>query len=93
MIEKAIENFENQIKIYQGIIETQDMSEDLKKDMTKDVQELQLLVDWLKNLKEIWEAGDCNNCKFKGHCDIEPELGQLVRYNCYHYSRKVSENE
>lgn len=46
------------------------------------------LVDHLKLLKEIMDSGDCNNCLWKGKCDMEPELGRMVRYNCYAYARK-----
>lgn len=49
--------------------------------------EYRQLASWLKVLKEIWDSGDCNDCKFSGHCAIQPKVGQLVRYNCYHYIR------
>ena len=42
------------------------------------------LAEWLKALKEIWDSGDCNDCR-NGQCEWKPELGQLVRYNCPHY--------
>lgn len=45
------------------------------------------LASWLKALKEIWDSGDCNDCKFSGHCKIQPKVGQLARFNCYHFSR------
>lgn len=45
------------------------------------------IADWLKLLKEITESGDCNNCLWKGKCDIEPKAGQMVRYNCYAYAK------
>jgi hypothetical protein len=35
-------------------------------------------------LKEIWDSGDCNDCK-NGQCEWRPKLGQLVRFNCPHY--------
>lgn len=50
------------------------------------------LAEWLKLLKEITESGDCNNCLWKGKCDMEPELGRMVRYNCYAYARKQEES-
>lgn len=42
------------------------------------------LAEWLKALKEIWDSGDCNDCR-NGQCEWKPKLGQLVRYNCPHY--------
>lgn len=42
------------------------------------------MAEWLRCLKEIWNSGDCNDCR-KGQCEWKPKLGQLVRYNCPHY--------
>lgn len=42
------------------------------------------LAEWLKALKEIWNSGDCNDCR-NGQCEWKPKLGQLVRFNCPHY--------
>ena len=42
------------------------------------------LAEWLKALKEIWDSGDCNDCR-NGQCKWKPKLGQLVRFNCPHY--------
>lgn len=42
------------------------------------------LAEWLKALKEIWDSGDCNDCR-NGQCEWKPRLGQLVRFNCPHY--------
>lgn len=42
------------------------------------------LATWLKVLKEIWDSGDCNDCR-NGQCEWKPKLGQLVRFNCPHY--------
>lgn len=42
------------------------------------------LAEWLKCLKEIWDSGDCNDCR-NGQCEWKPKLGQLVRFNCPHY--------
>lgn len=44
------------------------------------------LAQWLKVLKEIWDSGDCNDCR-NGQCEWKPKLGQLVRFNCPHYVR------
>ena len=53
-----------------------------------DLQELEAehrqMAEWLKALKEIWNSGDCNDCR-NGQCEWKPKLGQLVRFNCPHY--------
>ena len=45
---------------------------------------IKALEQWLKALKEIWDSGDCNDCR-NGQCEWKPRLGQLVRFNCPHY--------
>lgn len=50
------------------------------------------LAEWLKALKEIWDSGDCNDCLHQKNCTIRPKLGQMVRYNCYQYERKVQDD-
>ena len=45
------------------------------------------LAAWLKALKEIWDSGDCNDCRNRG-CLYKPKLGHLVRYNCPFYSKE-----
>lgn len=50
----------------------------------KCAKEHRQLAEWLKALKEIWDSGDCNDCR-NGRCEWKPKLGQLVRYNCPHY--------
>lgn len=45
--------------------------------------------EWLNALKEIWDSGDCNDCRNRG-CLYKPKLGQLVRYNCPFYSKEVN---
>ena len=47
------------------------------------------LAEWLKALKEIWDSGDCNDCLHQNNCTIRPQLGQLVRFNCYQYERGI----
>lgn len=47
-------------------------------------KEQRQLAEWLKALKEIWDSGDCNDCR-NGQCEWRPKLGHLVRYNCPHY--------
>ena len=49
------------------------------------------LAEWLKALKEIWDSGDCNDCLHSKNCTIRPKLGQMVRYNCYQYERRIDE--
>jgi hypothetical protein len=49
-----------------------------------DANEFRQLAEWLKALKEIWDSGDCNDCR-NGQCEWKPKLGQLVRFNCPHY--------
>lgn len=43
------------------------------------------LVDLLTLLKQITESGNCNTCACRKDCNEAPELGRLVRYNCYKY--------
>lgn len=52
--------------------------------MKRNAQENRQLAEWLKALKEIWDSGDCNDCR-NGQCEWKPKLGQLVRFNCPHY--------
>lgn len=50
----------------------------------KRANEYRKLVKWLRALEEIWNSGDCNDCR-NGQCEWRPKLGQLVRFNCPHY--------
>ena len=54
------------------------------------------LAAWLTVLKEIWDSGNCNDCR-NGQCEWIPKLGQPVRYNCPHYvgiaNEEVNANE
>lgn len=47
---------------------------------------------WLSVLKQLQDSGSCNDCANKS-CLHKPELGQLVRYNCPFYLRKVTDSE
>lgn len=47
---------------------------------------------WLSVLKQLQDSGSCNDCAHKS-CLYKPELGQLVRYNCPFYLRKVTDSE
>ena len=50
------------------------------------------ILDCLRNLRSIYETGDCNNCGIKVICDFKPKPGQMVRYNCPFYV-KEDDNE
>ena len=50
------------------------------------------ILDCLRNLRSIYEIGDCNNCKDEAICKFKPRPGQMVRYNCPFYE-KESDNE
>lgn len=56
--------------------------------MKRNAQENRQRTEWLKALKEIWDSGDCNDCLHQHNCTIRPQLGQLVRFNCYQYERR-----
>jgi hypothetical protein len=58
--------------------------EDLAQNACDIAEENEQLAEWLKTLKEIWDSGDCNDCR-NGQCEWKPKLGQLVRFNCPHY--------
>ena len=49
------------------------------------------IADWLKLLKRILDSGDCNVCAIRKHCNVVPELGEQVRYNCPIFVKKESE--
>jgi hypothetical protein len=55
----------------------------------KYIEEHRQLSEWLRALKEIWDSGDCNDCLHQNNCTIRPQLGQLVRFNCYQYERGI----
>ena len=44
------------------------------------------ILDCLRNLRSIYETGDCNNCGAKD-CIYKPRVGQMVRYNCPFYKK------
>lgn len=47
----------------------------------------------LRSYRAIIGSGDCNSCKYHNNCDIEPKLGQMVRYNCYRYIMNIKSKE
>lgn len=49
------------------------------------------LADWLKLLKRIVDSGDCNICGIRNVCQIKPNLGEQVRYNCPLFVKEESE--
>ncbi len=53
-----------------------------------DSDEHRQLADWLKILKIILDSGNCNTCAIRKHCNVVPELGKMVRYNCPMFVRK-----
>lgn len=44
------------------------------------------ILDCLRNLRSIYETGDCNDCGTKS-CIYKPKPGQMVRYNCPFYEK------
>ena len=52
------------------------------------VSEYRKLIDYLKLLKRILDSGDCNVCAIRECCNVVPELGEMVRYNCPMFVRK-----
>lgn len=63
--------------------------EDMATMHKEDAERSTMVATWLKCLNEIWAAGDCNDCEFRGTCEIKPRLGQLVRFNCFLYRKGV----
>lgn len=60
----------------------------------KCAEEHRQLADWLKLLRRILESGDCNECAIQKMCNVRPEWGEQVRYNCHMFVRKeVNRNE
>ena len=45
------------------------------------------ILDCLRNLKSIYETGDCNNCEIEVVYKVKPKPGQMVRYNCPFYEK------
>lgn len=57
-------------------------------DAEKCAEEHRQLADWLKLLKRILDSGDCNDCGIKKVCQIKPNYGEQVRYNCPLYVKE-----
>ena len=80
--EEVAEENEKECKLWEGGV-TEAFKQKEEK-LRKCASEHRQLAEWLKVLKEIWDSGDCNDCR-NGQCEWKPKLGQLVRYNCPHY--------
>ena len=52
--------------------------------MDRVIADLAYLLDCMRNLKSIYESGDCNVC-YNKECEWKPKCGEQVRYNCPHY--------
>lgn len=83
-LEEAIEHCEEVAERLENSCKRDWMSEDDERCASEHRQ----LAEWLKALKEIWDSGDCNDCLHQNNCTIRPQLGQLVRFNCYQYERR-----
>ena len=90
--EEKAEELEKRVKPYQCESINKKLYEVNKKewnDCLECAAEHRQLAEWLRALKEIWDSGDCNDCLHQNNCTIRPQLGQMVRYNCYQYERKI----
>ena len=64
---------------------------DKVKECKRCASEHRQIADWLKLLKRILDSGDCNICAIRKHCNVVPELGEMVRYNCPMFVKEESE--
>lgn len=57
--------------------------------LDKIISDIGYVLDCLRTLRNICEAGNCNDCQAGryGRCAYKPKVGQMVRYNCPFYSR------
>lgn len=55
---------------------------DKAKECRRCAEEHRQLAEWLKLLKRILSSGDCNDCGIINVCQLKPNLGEQVRYNC-----------
>ena len=69
-------------------LQTPEYIESATKPYEESASRYYMIADYLKNLKMIYDSGDCNTCNI-GNCNIKPKLGQMVRYNCYYYKGEV----
>lgn len=55
------------------------------------ISETAYVLDVLMTYRRIAQSGDCNSCAVSKKCKYAPKLGELVRYNCPFYKRRVPE--
>lgn len=48
-----------------------------------DAQELNKISTWREANDILENTSSCNDCKIQKSCNIAPELGAKVRYNCF----------
>lgn len=53
------------------------------------ISDVAYILDTLKAYRNIEETGCCNNCTKRIKCEYAPKAGQMVRYNCPFYERKL----
>ena len=88
-LEEAIKHCEEVAENQEWMAKNYDDDSMGKKQCKECASDHRQLAEWLKALKEIWDSGDCNDCLHQKNCTIRPKLGQMVRYNCYQYERKI----
>lgn len=64
---------------------------DQVKECRRCAEEHRQLADWLKLLQRILDSGDCNICGIRNVCQLKPNLGEQVRYNCPLFVKEESE--
>ena len=64
---------------------------DKAKECRRCAEERRQLAQWLKLLQRILDSGDCNICGIRNVCQIKPNLGEQVRYNCPLFVKEESE--
>lgn len=87
-LDEAIKYCENIAERNKGIAEFCKSTEPHEEFFEKEAEKYFQIADWLKMLKDIKSTGSCNECKRKGTCKYESEVGQMVRYNCPFYIYK-----
>ena len=87
-LEEKIEYVQKLVSNYEEVAQKYFFDDKIYFIATQEARKQRELLGWLKALKEIWDSGDCNNCLHQKNCIIRPQLGQLVRFNCYQYERR-----
>ena len=57
------------------------------------ISDVAYILDTLMAYRNVVESGSCHNCGIQKICQIKPEWGQLVRYNCPLYVREGGSDE